>query len=70
MISIEDLKKARQEAIDEMIEEMTEFGLAFETAEKMAPILLRYVVDPRGLIKALIDDEPRIALQLGICKRH
>lgn len=54
----------------ELIEEMLEFGVDLKGAELVAPLLLPLYNDPRGLVEALKEREPWLALKLGIVQRH
>lgn len=70
MIALADLEKARQEALDELVDEALEFGLDLSLANRIAPIILRYMNDPRGLEQALIEFEPLVAEKLRLIVKH
>jgi hypothetical protein len=54
--------------IDDVFEEMIEFGFSLEIAELASPFFLRLHNDPRGFRQALLEDEPRIAEKCGVIK--
>lgn len=51
--------------VESVFDEMIEFGLSVETAERLAPPLAAVLNDPRGPRQALIEDEPKLAARLG-----
>jgi hypothetical protein len=56
--------------IDQVIEDMLEFGLPFETIEVLAPHILRLENDPRGFASAFLESEPLLSERLGVSRRH
>lgn len=60
----------RPETVEQLIDEMVEFGVSLSAAELVAPALARFVNDPRGLAEALKDGAPAIAERLGLLRRN
>jgi hypothetical protein len=56
--------------LDELIEEMLEFGIRLDVAERVAPAFLWLENDPRGFRLALQEDAPLIAERIGVARRH
>lgn len=53
-----------------IFEEAIEFGLPIEVAERLAPRLAVWHNDMRGFRRALIEDDPQLALMLGWVRRN
>jgi hypothetical protein len=56
--------------IDDLIDEMLEFGIRFEQAERMAPLLLPLLNGQRWFRLALLEECPLIAERCGAIRRH
>lgn len=64
------LSNAPAPALDQLTEDMVEFGMSLETAQRVAPILLPLFRDPRGLRAAFIAAFPREAERRGLHSRQ
>jgi hypothetical protein len=56
--------------LDDVIDEMLDFGLPIETAEILAPHILRLENDPRGFVTTFLESQPLLSEQLGVSRRH
>jgi hypothetical protein len=51
--------------LDQLMDQMLEFGIPMEAIERVAPALLPLLNDPRGIRIALVEDSPRFASEIG-----
>lgn len=57
-------------SVEDLIDEMLEFGISMEVADRMAPVLLPFLNNEPGVEQALIEQYPALAEQMGCYLRH
>jgi hypothetical protein len=56
--------------LEQLVEEMVEFGMSIEDAQRAAPAILPLFQDPRGLREAFVDVFPLEAERRGLRQRQ
>lgn len=57
-------------SVQALIDEMVEFGIPLDIASRMAPSMLPFFNDPRGIAASLAEAAPLLAHRLGVMQIH